>query len=256
MAKTMVDRDHLADKLIPDLFADPSRILEYGTTESSSKLEELSDLMETAAVSGLAKLIEEILSRMSDASPEKVARKPRMFDKLLGRHIEAQVRYQFARSSLEQLLEQAQAKAQSVHDTVAAINRLIEQHSADVEVLRVHVEEGRAFLQNNPDAGSVRTGAMEFDRPRERFARKIGNLATLLASHELSINQMKLTRAQAVDLLDRFQETVSVLVPIWRQHTLTLITTKNMSPDLIEQAAKAHKALVQSLSASLNGIKD
>lgn len=255
MGNITVDHDHLTGTVIPALFADPAGILEYGSLGRSSKVDELSDLMESGAVTGLAKLIEQILSGMSDASPEKIARKPKVLDRLLGKHLEAQVRYQVARSSLEQLLEEAQAKAQGVRDTVSAINRLIDQHAADVDALQVYIHAGHAFLQDNPDVGAVQAGALEFDRPRERFARKLSNLATLLASHELSINQMKLSRAQAIDLLDRFEETVSILLPVWRQHTLTLITTKNMSPDMIAAASKAHQALVHSLSASLDGIK-
>jgi hypothetical protein len=65
---------------------------------------------------------------------------------------------------------------------------------------------------------------------------------------------MKLTRAQALDMLDRFGETSSVLVPVWRQHTLALITTTNMSPAMVEEATKAHRALMRSLSSSLEGI--
>ena len=65
---------------------------------------------------------------------------------------------------------------------------------------------------------------------------------------------MKLTRAQAIDMLDRVNETVDVLVPVWRQHSLTLITTKHMSPSLVAEASRAHKALMASLSSSLEGI--
>lgn len=64
--------------------------------------------------------------------------------------------------------------------------------------------------------------------------------------------QMKLARAQAVDMLDRFTETVSVLVPVWRQNTLALITTKNMSPELIASATRAHQELMRNLSSSLD----
>jgi len=66
---------------------------------------------------------------------------------------------------------------------------------------------------------------------------------------------MKLSRAQAVDLLDRFQETVTVLVPVWRQHALALLTTKHMSPAMIAAASKAHQDLLASLADSLNSIR-
>jgi RecA/RadA recombinase len=71
----------------------------------------------------------------------------------------------------------------------------------------------------------------------------------------MSVTQMMLTRAQAVDMLDRFTETSSVLVPVWRQHTLALISTKSMSPSMVAEASKAHQALMRSLSQSLEGIE-
>lgn len=43
-----------------------------------------------------------------------------------------------------------------------------------------------------------------------------------------------------MDMLDRFTETSSVLVPVWRQHTLALITTKSMSPSMVAEASKEH----------------
>src|SRR5690606_38531345 len=111
---------------------------------------------------------------------------------------------------------------QSVADTVDAIGQLIDSHQHEVVALKLYIQAGREFLDENPLVGAVQAGDMEFDRPRERLARKLANLSTLVASHELSVNQMKLSRAQAVDMLDRFRETVSILVPVWRQHTLTL----------------------------------
>lgn len=256
MTQSVVDINHLKQHVLPEIFATPALIGEYGhLPDSLSNITRLSDLMESGSASALSSKIAEILNKMADASPEQITRKPSWLEKKLGGAVEKQLRYQVARSSLDQLLAEAEGHAQGVRDTLNALSTMVEAHTAESKLLQAHIKAGREFLDENPRIGVVADGQIEFDRPRERFARKLANLATLLASHELSVSQMKLSRAQAMDMLDRFRETVTVLVPVWRQHTLTLITTKHMSPAMVEAASNAHKALMSSLSESLNGVK-
>lgn len=256
MNQSLVDIDKLKGEVLPELFASPERLGEYGQLpDSLQTINRLSDLMESGSASALASKIAEILNKMADASPEQITQKPTWLEKMLGGAVEKQVRYQVARSTLEQLLSEAEGHAQGVRDTVTAIGGMIDAHAEQAAALKIHIQAGREFLEENPHVGAVEVGAIEFDRPRERLARKLANLSTLLASHELSVSQMKLSRAQALDMLDRFRETVTVLVPVWRQHTLTLITTKHMSPAMVVAAGEAHKALMTSLSDSLNGVK-
>lgn len=255
MSKPVLSLDDLKARILPELFANPSRLGEYGASEDSKlAIDELSKLMETGAAAALADKVAEILAKMADASPEQISKPPSFMARMFGTDVERTVKYRFARHRLEELIADAEGMAQGVQDTLHSIDRLIGVHSQDTERLRTLIQAGREFLLENPSVGAVAEGAMEFDRPRERLARKLANLGTLLASHELSINQMKLTKAQALDLLDRFNETVSVLVPVWRQHSLTLITTKHISPALVAEASQAHQALMKSLSASLDGI--
>lgn len=255
MSSETISIGALKSQTLPALFRDPTAIGEYGAVETNAgALDEFSTLMERGAVTALAAKIGEIVSALADADPQKIAQKPNWLERVLGGGLEKTVRYQMARKSLEKLLEDAEGHAQRVRDTVRALDEMMLAHAGQAERLRICIQAGREFLDENPQAGAVASGALEFDRPRERFARKLANLATLLSSHEMSVMQMKLTRAQAVDMLDRFSETASVLVPVWRQHTLALITTKNMSPAMVEEATKAHKALMRSLSKSLEGI--
>lgn len=256
MTAPAVSVQELKQQILPDLFAHPAKLGEYGDSIGSSKtVTELSVLMERGSVGLLATEIASILSSMAKASPEKISKKPSWMDRLLGGAVERQVMYQAARQSLDRQLAGAEGLAQGVRDTVNSINFMIEDHVQEAEALRIFIQAGREFLDENPHIGVAKEGELTFDRPRERLARKLANMATLLASHELSINQMKLSRAQALDMLDRFREIVTVLLPVWRQHTLTLLTTKNMSPEMVESATAAHRALMNSLSESLNGIR-
>lgn len=241
---------------LPELFRDPDSIGQYGRTEDGKEaMSELGDLMEGSPVSRLAAKLAEIVEKLADADPQRIAKPPTWLERFTGKSVETHVRYQVARKELDQLLTEAEGYAQGVRDAAGAIDRLMSQHAAEVDQLKAHIQAGREFLAENPDIGQPRPGAIEFDNVRERFARKLANLATLLASHEMSVTQMKLTKAQAVDLLDRYEETARVLVPVWRQHTLALTTTKHMSPAMVAEATKAHEALMKSLAQSMNGIE-
>lgn len=243
-------------RVLPELFRNPGGIGEYGRTNvDKDAMAELGDLMEGSPVSRLAAAIAEIVAKLSDADPQKIAKAPTWLERFLGRSVEAHVLYQVARKHLDSLLVDAEGTAQGVRDAIAVIDRLMKTHQAEANDLQAYIQAGREYLTENPDAGKPTAGGIEFDNPRERFARKLANLATLLSSHELSVTQMKLIKAQAVDMLDRFEETSRVLVPVWRQHTLTLTTTTNMSPAMVAEATKAHEALMRSLAQSVNDLK-
>lgn len=242
--------------VLPALFkGDASAIGEYAGGSSATALNDFSNLMETGSVSALADRISGIVAKLSEADPQRIAKPATWLERFTGSAIERQARYTAARKSLDKQIADTEAVAQRVRDTVSALTRMIAGHAEEAQKLKAYIQAGREFLDENPDAGRVLDGDMEFDRPRERFARKLANLATLLSSHEMSVMQMKLTRASAVDMLDRFSETVSVLVPVWRQHTLSLLTTKHMDHKMVAEATKAHQALMRSLSQSLEGIE-
>lgn len=256
MSSTPVTIEHLKKVVIPQLFANSSLIGQYGSElVNAHTVTELSNMMEQGSASALTEKIALILSKMADASPEKIAKKPSRLDRWLGKGLERHVRYRAARQTLDQLLLDAQGNAQGVRDSIQLLNRMITGHHDEACQIQALIQAGREYLDEHPEAGLPKPGDIVFDKPRERFARKLANLAALLASHELSINQMKLTRAQATDMLDRFEETVSVLVPVWRQHALTLISTKNMNQALVAEATRAHQALMNSLTQSLEGIR-
>ncbi|QJT37109.1 protein KlaA (plasmid) [Aeromonas media] len=249
--------DELKGKTLPSLFENTNEIGSYGPSNSFTpvSLNQFSDLMETGAVSRLAKMIGDIVASLSEADPKVLARKPSWWENLIGKHVEQQVKYQVARKNLDALLDDAKKVSLEVYKTLESLEQLISTHETDAAALKLYIDAGREYLAENPDAGVREEGVMEFDKPRERFARKLVNLATLQQSHEMSLYQMKMTRAQAIDMLDRFTETVSVLVPVWRQHTLSLITTDKMSPAMIAEATKAHGALMKSLAESLDGLE-
>jgi len=76
-------------------------------------------------------------------------------------------------------------------------------------------------------------------------------MATLLASNEMGIIQMRMTRAQAVDMLDRYNEAVKVMVPVWRlsgifsSRLMRYVTISASSEICIRPAPRLQKKLSQ-----------
>lgn len=245
---------HLRNVVIPTLLLskETDAIGQFGRLADSDALEEASNLMEANATGRLASGIEGIVSVLAMANPERVTTPASFLDRLFGRHIERSVQYQHARDSLDARINDADVHADFVRRAINAIDKLIALHEHEVVWTTTHLEAGRQFLVENADAGVVPDQVLQLERPRERFVRKLGNLATLLASHEMSLAQMKLAKAQAVAMLDSYHQTVRVLVPVWRQHTLALITVKSMSPEMVRAASTAHRALMASLAGALD----
>ncbi|MDR8092959.1 toxic anion resistance protein [Burkholderia gladioli] len=248
--------EELKTTVLPALFASTGDLSSYGAASSGAdSLTKISDLMESGAVSALAAKIQEIVAKLADADPRRIAKPATWFERITGMQVERRVRYEFARRDLDDLLSESEVHAQRVRDTVHALDQMIQGHAVETSNLKAYIQAGREYLDENPEAGAIQSGAVEFERTRDRFARKLANLATLLTSLEMSAAQMKLARAQAVDMLDRFSETATILVPIWRRHTLALIQTKHMSPAMVAEAANAHQALIRSLTKSLDGME-
>lgn len=237
---------------IATLFNDAKSVSEFGVSqERSHAINAVSDLMESSPVSALADHIRQVVTKLADADPHKISEKPSWLDKFLGKSLEAKVRYQVARGELDELLSKTAQIAEHVKNTVSAIELMLIDLRDEQLRLEAHIQAGREFLEENPTAGLPVSGALNYDNTRERFGRKLANLETLVTSHVMSIEQMKLTKAHGVDMIDRFQETCTILVPVWRQHTLALVSSKNMNPDMIERATKAHEALIKSLSQAM-----
>lgn len=241
--------DELKSSVIPGIFADPILISEYGTSGASSAdaMGSFQRIMEASPIGRLADQISKIVGKLVDADPKKIVAEPSWLDKLLGRDVEQLVRYEVARESLDDVLALANKAAASVKETVKGLEGLLSAHHAEVAQLDAFIAAGHEYLTENPLAGLHAQGALEFDKPRERFARKLTNLAAIRASHEMSAAQMRLARSTALDLLDRFSETTTVLLPVWRHHAMAMTNAKGLDPEIVSQATQAHQALLRSL---------
>ncbi|WP_454727724.1 MULTISPECIES: hypothetical protein [Cupriavidus] len=241
----------LKAEVLPALFADSSRIGSYaGEDGGAHVLSALSDLMEQSPVTLLHQQLGAIMAGLPAAHPQQILRKSTWLSRLLGREIETHVRYQVSRRELEQRVATAQQTAQRVETLVQAIEAAMARSAGQVAELRACVQAGREYLDEHPEAG-VPTEAVAFDRPRERFTRRLTNLAMLLQSCEGETLQLGMARASAISMLDRFTETCTVLLPVWRSNIVALLNSANLSADQIAAATRAHEELLMSLDRSV-----
>ncbi|HEY0820318.1 MAG TPA: protein KlaA [Rhizobacter sp.] len=237
--------------VLPALFVDTARIGSYGGEDGGAAvLSALSAKLENSPVSLLHQQISAVIDGLNGAHPQKILRKPTWFSQLMGREIEANVRYQVSRLELEQRVKAAQQTAEAVRTLIGEIEATIAANAGQIAELRTCVQAGREYLAEHPQAG-MPTEALAFDNPRERFARRVTNLAMLLQSTEAEVVQLGIARANAIGMLDRFSDTCTVLLPVWRSNIIGLLNHADLSSDKIAAATKAHDDLLNSLDRSV-----
>ncbi|EGE2353544.1 protein KlaA [Escherichia coli] len=252
---TVPSVDELKKTVLPGLFLDARAISHYGDSAvSSGAMDRYSSMMEKNAVTELARTLSGIVSALVQADPQRIDSKPSWLSRFTGKHLETQVRYQQACQEVELLVNRGEYWLSHVSETLQALDDLLAIYQSEIRHLNTFIQAGREYLEDSSAETMPEANSIVFDNSRERLARKIVNLATLLSSHEMTEIQLKMTQAQCIDMMDRFNETTKVLVQVWRQHTLSLNTTKNIDPSIVKQATGAHEALLSSLHKSLEGI--
>lgn len=241
--------EKIKTELIPAVFTDTVKIGLYGhELEDSLQLEQLDRLLSNAPAAGLGASITAIINCLADANPVKITQKPSRWEAFSGKSLETKVRYRAAHIDLDQLLRQADVAAQRVRITLKSIDTLRDSFETETLHIGVYVQAGKEYLAEHPGAG-IEVG---YETARERFARKLASLQALQVSHEQSKEQLKLLKAQLVNVLDRFEETTRVLIPVWRQNMLAMSISKNLTAAQLDAAIQSHDALSKSLASSLD----
>ena len=158
-----------------------------------------------------------------------------------------------SKGALEIKIAHADPVAAELEQFLANVDDVLDAFQKGTLELSAQLEAGRAYLRDNPDAGKPQ-GTQQFDNPRERFSRRLTNMATLVASHEMTEHQLRLSKAQALDMLDRYREIRDVLLPVWRQHQLAIANQKLLDPVSSSKAIRAHEAMQLAVAETLKGL--
>ena len=231
---------------------DPEKMLQnfgFGQSETAEQsYESLAGLLGESLTDRLASLIAKLLRLLSDADPAKVINNPSWLQRITGNYLEASINYLKARQGIDTLLEETETVATRLEVLLVEINKQQRQLHIEIAGLRLHIAAGRLYMARDPCSPSSQVKAYGFDNAGERFARRLTNLTALLASHEMTAVQLDMAYTQTADLLARYYESSHVLVPIWREHTLTLQLSKKNTPIQRRLAQQAYQALKNNLS--------
>ncbi|MEQ1560877.1 MAG: hypothetical protein ABL933_18325 [Methyloglobulus sp.] len=210
--------------------------------------EDLAGFLEESLADRLATLITELLKCLSDADPVKMSRQPNWLEKVTGKYLEISLDYLEARLRIDGLLKEAEAAAQQLEVLFVEVDKQGRYLRTEIRDLRVHIAAGRLYMARSIRLPESNTEPDAFDKPQERFARRITNLAALLASHEMTTVQLDMAYAHMADLLANYYESCHVLLPIWREHSLGLALNGGNHPMQVNLARQAHLRLTNKLS--------
>lgn len=228
-------------------------ISSYGVTSApTDAIDELTRTIEQSPTSALAQAIQAIVEALRGADPRVVSQKRGWLTRFTGKDLEGVLRYRTARRDVDHLIRKADELAAQIGQVVDHLEQVIQRHEGETRVLRLRIKAGQQYLLQNPVPIETADDSPTVENQLERFARRLTNLTALLASHDMSLAQMKLARSNAINLLDRYMEISTVLVPVWRQNTLAIVSTEKNNPTALSDATKAHESLLISL-ATLKG---
>lgn len=231
---------------------DPEQMLQNFGFEQRETAEQcydsLAGLLGESLTDRLACLITELLRLLSDADPAKVINNPSWLQRITGNYLEASINYLKARQGIDALLEETETVAARLEVLLVEINKQQVQLRIETAGLRLHIAAGRLYRVRDPCSSSSQVETYGFDNTEERFARRLTNLTALLASHEMTAVQLDMAYTQTADLLARYYESSRVLVPIWREHTLTLQLNQKNTPIQGRLAQQAYHTLKNNLS--------
>jgi len=241
--------EQLKRDVLPALFAGRIDIGRYGPAALAGASAE--PAWQDGSATALAKALAELVSRLAEHDPNALLQRGSWWERFTGADIEQRLRRRIAMGSNGDVLAEIERQAAAVRTSVDRLQVQLDEHDVLGAQLQVYIDAGLQFLQELPPAAHGGDDPLLLDRPVERLQRRVASLTALLASHAMSRMQVQLARSNAIDLLDRYSETVQILLPIWRQTIQALHNADNASAQMIANAAQAQKQLMQALQQVL-----
>lgn len=228
-----------------------SMVASFGAIPEDKSVDELLDIAQVSPVTLLAKRLEDIARLLYNADPNVLKVQPSILSRFTGAHLAKVVRFESANKSVEELLADAERVAKSAVELTQGLKQTLQSHLSELCWIKAHHAAGVEFLDANPSVGLPQS-ALDFGNPRDRFEKRLQNLATLAHSKEMHTVQINLVISNAEQIVDRFYQVRDMLVPIWKQRVQTLKHGINNSADVINSANDAHAELINGLAEIIN----
>ena len=185
----------------------------------------------------LSQILENILGQLAQA---KIMIQPRRYPKWqswLGLDIEQQARHDEIFFRLERDVKSAASLNKHLeHEHQSHLTQLAQLHDLRIE-MAYYI---RAAEQLLTDFDTLR---VEF---KARVEQKINTLLTAQTATDLAMVQLKLSDDVNLTLMDRFTETITILIPAWQQHVAHQAHSE--TPEQLESLNQARHRLLQTLT--------
>lgn len=201
------------------------------------------------ALEGITSRIGSLVTTLEAADPRIIMKRKSRFgflDRFRGTDAVTKLEYVQGTRQVDKQLSEVPASIQRIETSIARLESAAMAMDEDQFYLRCHFVAGQWYLSENPDAGSENQSMYGLDSARERLQKRLQQIMLVITSNETGIHQLKLMRANSMNLLDRLHEITYVLVPTWRTQRIS-IYAGDQDFEAIKHASEAHEALVTSL---------
>lgn len=219
----------------------------YGAVESTN-----TDISHdhNEAVSSVSATVTGLVKALEKADPEIALKRQKksFIARFIGSDVVQQVEYVRSTEGIDSQLDEVPARVQRLELIVHELDKDYRDLLDVQKHLKVHLAAGQLHLEENPGAGIEGANNYGLSSPRDRFIKRMQNLAVLLASNSTTLHQIQLLQANSINMLDRLHEITTVLIPSWRSHRLGLYVN-DQDYAAIQEATHAHETLIESLRA-------
>lgn len=201
------------------------------------------------ALEGITARIGSLVSTLEAADPRIIMKRKSRFnflDRFRGTDAVTKLEYVQGTRQVDQQLAEVPASIERIEASIGRLEQAAQVMAEDQFYLRCHFVAGQWYLNQNPDAGNDNQSMYGLDSARDRLQKRLQQIMLVITSNETGIHQLKLMRANSMNLLDRLHEITYVLVPTWRTQRIS-IYAGDQDFDAIKHATEAHEALVSSL---------
>lgn len=185
----------------------------------------------------LSRILEHILKQLEQTKTMLQPRRYPKWQSWLGMDIEHHARQDEIFFRLERDVKRAAyLHRQLEHDHHATGEQLANLHELRVEM---------AYFIGAAEQLLSECDSLTLDF-KARVAQKINTLMSAQAATDLAMAQLKLADEVNLTLMDRFSETITVLIPAWQQHVASL--AQQDTPQQLENLNQARQRLLDTLT--------
>lgn len=195
---------------------------------------EISDMGEILAAS-TATIMQETIGTLhkalNDANPENVIKGRSRLARWTGAAIEVEMRYRAACTRISTLVDGARQRIADSDAFVHRLDGLRQAHVLAIRHLRVHLAAGRLYTAGYVPPPPV-AGELGGSAAKDRFTRRLSNIAVMLHSTQMALAQIDMVKAQVKSQIERLGQAVEVLLTVWRNHAFSVLASSVDAPEL------------------------